>query len=174
MAAYNMVGSGGYGFGGGGFAGLGDVGQSIYTGLGNAMPMLTQFYNFQDTNALRQDALNSAKANMMANTMSDQYKYMQEGAAVGALNKQLYQQADYCSNGLCTNAMTGTIYKDPNYVAPQSTVANASSAAQSNYMPQTFPTAAATYQWQANNPASINGTIPIGNAPFGYGIGGVR
>ena len=72
MAGYNMTNGGsGYAFGGGGFGGLGDFGQALYFGLGQAMPMLSAVYDFQDKNALRQDAMNNAASQLRANTMDN-------------------------------------------------------------------------------------------------------
>ena len=183
MPSYGMTsGLTGYGYGGGGFGGLGDWGQSIYTGLGNAMPMLTQFYNFQDTNALRQDALNAAKSNMMANTMQDQNTYIDQKARnIGKL--QDFATAGHsCANGVCVDPLSGRTYQDPNYQPVQNTVANASAASQSTYTPQVLPTAAAQQMWYGSNPVekrmSAMGmlgqeNVDLGTSPYGRYLGGV-
>ena len=182
MPSYGMTGNlTGYGYGGGGFGGLGDWGQSIYTGLGNAMPMLNQFYNFQDTNALRQDALNAAKSNMMANTMQDQNKYIDATAINIDKMRDFKTAAPNCANGVCVDPLSGSTYQDPNYHPVQNTVANASAASQSTYTPQALPTAAAEQMWYSSNPAQKNlsalgllgqENIGLGSSPWGYRLGG--
>lgn len=182
MPSYGMTGNlTGYGYGGGGFGGLGDWGQSIYTGLGNAMPMLTQFYNFQDTNALRQDALNAAKSNMMANTMQDQNSYIDQTARNINKMRDFATAGHNCANGVCVDPLSGSTYQDPNYHPIQNTVANASAASQSTYTPQVVPTAAAEQMWYASNPIekrmSAMGllgqeNIGLGSSPYGRYLGG--
>ena len=182
MPSYGMTGNlTGYGYGGGSFGGLGDWGQSIYTGLGNAMPMLNQFYNFQDTNALRQDALNAAKSNMMANTMQDQNKYIDATAINIDKMRDFKTAAPNCANGVCVDPLSGSTYQDPNYRPVQNTVTNASAASQSTYTPQALPTAAAEQMWYSSNPAQKNlsalgllgqENIGLGSSPWGYRLGG--
>ena len=182
MPSYGMTGNlTGYGYGGGGFGGIGDWGQSIYTGLGNAMPMLNQFYNFQDTNALRQDALNAAKSNMMANTMGDQNKYIDQTAMNIGKMRDFATAGHNCANGVCVDPLSGSTYQDPNYHPVQNTVANASAASQATYTPQALPTAAAEQLWYSSNPAqkhlSAMGllgqeNIGLGSSPWGYRLGG--
>ena len=182
MPSYGMTGNlTGYGYGGGGFGGLGDWGQSIYTGLGNAMPMLNQFYNFQDTNALRQDALNTAKANMMANTMQDQNKYIDQTARNINKMRDFATAGHNCANGVCVDPLSGSTYQDPNYHPIQNTVANASAASQSTYTPQAVPTAAAEQMWYTNNPVEKHMStmgllgqenIGLGTSPYGRYLGG--
>ena len=57
MPGYGMTIGSPASFGGGGIAGLGDLAPAIYTGLDNAMPMLTRYYNFQ--HARMNDQLNN-------------------------------------------------------------------------------------------------------------------
>ena len=138
MAGYGMTGSSaGFGFGGGGFGGIGDFGQSLYTGLGNAMPMLTQLYNFQDANALRQDAMNAQSSSLRNQTFANGAE-----ALKNALTQQMWQASiakqvnpeDY-------DAMVRGIGKPPvQAAAPITTVESAAgtTGTVSGYVPQTI------------------------------------
>ena len=190
MAGYGMTGSSaGFGFGGGGFGGIGDFGQALYTGLGNAMPMLTQLYNFQDANALRQDAMNAQSSSLRNQTFAN-------GAE--ALKNALIQQMWQASIAKQVNpedydAMVRGIGKPPvQAAAPITTVESAAgtTGTVSGYVPQTIGGGGLQYQWDKNNPQvqqptdylpyvansiGLNGmNYGFGSNPFGYKFGGLR
>ena len=177
MASYGMYNCTGYSYGGGGFGGIGDWGQSLYTGLGNAMPMLTNFYNFQDTNALRgqnQYAKAALLANTQYNAAADAYKNY--GLMTGRM--------DFLSGAEAPGEVTGRTNQTQQTVAQQPALRPSAITGQIDQTQQpalpapqynTYASAFGTAQQPvAAIPRYTVGSIKLyGNAPYGYNYGGL-
>ena len=94
MPGYGMYVGNPSSFGGGGIAGLGDLAPAIYTGLGNAMPMLTQYYNFQQSRMNDQLNNDAYRAQQQATKYSNEWDALKNYYDVkGLLAQQAKGQA---------------------------------------------------------------------------------
>jgi hypothetical protein len=143
-------------YGGGGFGGLGDFGQSLYTGLSNAMPMLNNYYNFQDARAMDQDRMNANVAGLRAsqyqNAVSGLENAGNQDEIIRLLNSQAGQQG-YTQDSLSGRAPASAYYNPP--AAPANTFGASQAGAVQNAGVATAPAGIvdqAFYQSLTNDP----------------------
>lgn len=152
MASYSMYGnSGGYGFGGGGLGGLGDIGQSFMYGMSNAMPFLTNLYNFQDANAMRPDLMNAKLADLRNSRILNENANILEQAKQNVLLndwQQLPNKQQTNASGLNTGTSTVNTTSVPN-----STYTAATGQAAVQAPNQTLPAAVAAVNYDNGNRA---------------------